>query len=164
MKYVDSNIKLRYRFVLSLGAITPDLVMIFPQHQVYLTKDKVNRFLDTINNSDKLHYINILKLGICLHYICDYFCRAHNDAVILHGIKHSRYELDVARKVKYFEELRNIPCINNVSDFDNLLKSEHKKYIKGLISGQSDVNRDVEEAFKVGVGLISAYKKALVKK
>lgn len=161
MKYVDPEIKWRYRVILSIGSISPDIVMIFPQHQVFLTYDKVQKILNKVEYRDRRSLIDAWRLGVCLHYMCDYFCRAHNDSTILHGLKHSAYEWQIAKKVKYFGQLCNLDYTFDGAKFRELFKNEHNMYIKTLIRGNNDIGNDVSKAMLMGVNLISSHMKSL---
>jgi len=80
-----------------IGSIAPDLNCIYPAHRI---NDTYERFQKKIKRVDKLSdgIIKSFTLGVITHYVCDYFCFAHNNNSI--GVKHTKYERGLN---KYFE-------------------------------------------------------------
>lgn len=75
-----------------LGNIIPDLNCVYPAHRLASTLKRVNKHLNKINRSS-LGILKSYRLGIATHYICDYFCYAHNNKSI--GLKHKKYEKEL---------------------------------------------------------------------
>lgn len=71
------------------GSIAPDINCVYPAHTINAT---YNRFRKRLNRMDKSSSIMIksFTLGVITHYICDYFCYAHN--IYKLDTKHHVYE------------------------------------------------------------------------
>lgn len=162
MRYSGEAIKLRYRFLFILGSITPDLIMQYPDHQVVITWKRVEKYLISIEKRGRRSFLDAWRLGIVLHYMCDYFCRAHNDGSILHGIKHSVYEFHLCKIVKYFSELPDYMEIKSSREFLKVLKNKHNEYIEKLKDNKHSMYDDVFRALTMGTNLVSTYKNTLV--
>ena len=71
------------------GSVAPDINYVYPVHTFNST---FNRFKKKIKRAEKSN-TNIIKsftLGVITHYICDYFCYAHN--IRMGNPKHVIYE------------------------------------------------------------------------
>lgn len=79
------------------GCIAPDINVVYPAHRLKTTENRFYKKLVIVdiirNNIIKSYY-----LGTITHYICDYFCYAHETESI--GIKHKKYENNL---YKYYE-------------------------------------------------------------
>lgn len=59
------------------GSILPDINCAFPTHTIGHTLKRFKNRLIRMENTD-LNIIRSFTLGVITHYICDYFCYAHN--------------------------------------------------------------------------------------
>ena len=139
-----------------IGSIIPDFVLIRPQHQVQLTACKIDKRLSNIEYVYHNRLLRLFLLGIVYHYICDYFCRPHNDATILHGMKHHRYEFRLMRLIKYFQDLNLDTDSIKLSEYYNYLILKHAEYIDGLVNVECFTMDDVNYALNMGVVLLLA--------
>lgn len=82
------------------GSIAPDINIAFPTHTFKHTINRVRKRIMhmEIRNNTKRNIIKSFNLGIVVHYICDYFCYAHN--INYHKIQHMHYEKHLNNLVK----------------------------------------------------------------
>lgn len=83
------------------GSIAPDINFIYPTHTLGHT---IKRFRNKITRMDKAdsNTIRSFTLGVITHYICDYFCYAHN--LEHNNPKHAIYERILRVHIKEQEE------------------------------------------------------------
>lgn len=99
------------RIAYLFGTIAPDLNCIYPAHRLKTTED---RFYKRLRRVDKAStdLVKSFTLGVITHYICDYFCFAHNIESL--GIPHREYESNL---YKHYES-----HLSEMTDsYDNLL-------------------------------------------
>lgn len=72
-----------------IGSIIPDLNCAFPTHTINNTLNRFRKKLLKIDNTES-SFIKSFTLGVITHYICDYFCYAHN--LSFPDPKHAIYE------------------------------------------------------------------------
>lgn len=100
----ESN-NLRERGVLKaaflFGSIAPDLNCVYPAHRLSTTEKRfmtrllfVKKFRNTVLRS--------FVMGIITHYICDYFCFAHNHETL--GLPHKKYETGLYQEFKRIQD------------------------------------------------------------
>lgn len=89
------------------GNIAPDFNCIYPAHRLNTTE---KRFYKRIRKTKKAQtdLIKSYNLGIVTHYICDYFCYAHNIKSL--GFIHKKYETNL---YKYYK--------NNIGELNDTL-------------------------------------------
>lgn len=88
----------KYRRIIELGSVAPDVKCIFPKHRIDVTK---YRFIKRIERVEKCRgFIRAFWIGVVFHYICDYFCLAHNSLSIKPGFEHTCYELSLNKELK----------------------------------------------------------------
>lgn len=75
-----------------LGCIAPDLNCIYPAHRLKTTDERFYRRLKRFEKSST-SVVKSFVLGIITHYICDYFCYAHNIESL--GVNHKHYETNL---------------------------------------------------------------------
>lgn len=75
-----------------LGNIAPDLNCVYPAHRLKTTE---KRFYKRLRLAEKAEtsVIKSFVLGVVTHYICDYFCYAHNIESL--GVPHKKYETNL---------------------------------------------------------------------
>ncbi len=86
-----------------IGSILPDLNCVYPKHTYDSTIKRFKNRLIKVNKTES-NFIKSLTLGIITHYICDYFCYAHNIKI---NPKHAIYERIMRKHIKMHEELLN---------------------------------------------------------
>lgn len=77
------------RIAYLFGNIAPDLNCIYPAHRLKTTEGRFYKRLKRVEKSTT-NFMKSFTLGVITHYICDYFCYAHNIESI--GIPHKEYE------------------------------------------------------------------------
>ena len=89
------------RLVYLFGSIAPDINCIYPMHTLNAT---YKRFRSKLMRIDKYRstIIRSFTLGVITHYICDYFCYAHNIKAI--DKWHPVYELRMKEHMDLHEE------------------------------------------------------------
>lgn len=99
-KVINDNIiktfevnKVAYLF----GNVAPDLNCIYPAHRLKTTEERFYKRLKRVDKAST-NLIKSFTLGVITHYICDYFCFAHNIESL--GIPHREYESNL---YKYYE-------------------------------------------------------------
>lgn len=93
----------KYRKFIELGSVAPDVKCVFPKHRIDVTR---YRFIKRIERVEKCRgFIRAFWIGVVFHYICDYFCLAHNSLSIKPGFEHTCYELSLNKELKRVCEL-----------------------------------------------------------
>lgn len=93
------------------GTIAPDLNCIYPAHRLRTTESRFSKKLKIAGNAST-SLIKSFMLGVITHYVCDYFCYAHNIESL--GLPHKKYEDNL---YKYYES-----HLDEMEDaYDNLL-------------------------------------------
>ncbi len=117
------------------GSIRPD---IFRGSIPHIKNENVNRFYDKLNGVCMLDPFEDLgyfskELGEIFHYICDYFCYAHNQPQLQNDLwDHIKYEYRLHNVAKKFD----YSCIRvEYSNYDNLslfevIEYKHSLYLK----------------------------------
>lgn len=85
-----------------LGSIIPDLNCAFPTHTINNTLNRFRKRLIRMDNTGS-NFIKSFTLGIITHYICDYFCYAHN--LNFPNPKHAVYERVMRAHIRKHEEV-----------------------------------------------------------
>lgn len=98
------------KFLLLAGSVAPDLKCMFPSHRINLTK---RRFIERLHKVENLRgkHLRMFWQGVVLHYICDYFCLAHNAKSIHSGPSHTKYEIELNRFIK--EHLEGVDSLDS---------------------------------------------------
>jgi len=93
--------------------------------------------IDYKENMDKFS----LELGEIFHYLCDYFCYAHNDKELLRCFPHICYENNLHSTAKKMEEMLNFTGYIFYSSFSflELIEKRHKLYLSSVPSYRNDV-------------------------
>ena len=88
------------RYLVILGSLIPDVNPVTQPHR------EENLLIRIFNNykaieTSKSEFEKSVRLGILLHYVCDYFCYAHNyNLDISHGKNHVKYEIELHKLLK----------------------------------------------------------------
>lgn len=75
-----------------IGNIAPDLNCVYPAHRLVTTEHRFYKRLK-VSASTEFIMLKSFTLGVITHYICDYFCYAHNNESV--GVKHKKYETNL---------------------------------------------------------------------
>ena len=103
-KYILDNLDSKYEInkqAYLFGNIAPDLNCVYPAHRLKTTENRFYKRLQIVDNTS-FNTIKSFTLGVITHYICDYFCYAHNIESI--GIVHKKYETNL---YNYYESHLN---------------------------------------------------------
>lgn len=118
-----------YRLQYLFGSIAPDLNCVYPAHRLSTTERRFSKRLDRVNNINN-KMIKSFTLGVITHYICDYFCIAHNNESL--GIKHKAYETGLWKEFKeHYDSIienDNNNYNNYVTDILEYIKKMNFKY------------------------------------
>lgn len=74
------------------GNVAPDFNCVYPAHRLKTTE---KRFMKRLKRMEKAStsIVRSFTLGVITHYICDYFCYAHNIESL--GVPHKKYETNL---------------------------------------------------------------------
>ena len=134
------------------GSIAPDLNCIYPAHSITATIKRFRKKLNRVNKSEST-IIKSFTLGVIMHYICDYFCYAHNRR--MPDPKHSIYERLLKKHIKNHEEqLGEVP--------DSLINQWNEIKIHVTEEFSPDSNQDVDEIINQNV-IVCIYDKKFSK-
>jgi hypothetical protein len=104
---IDNDIKDEFKvnkIAYLLGNIAPDLNCVYPAHRLTTTEKRFYKRLKIVEKSN-VTFIRSFTLGVITHYVCDYFCCAHNNESL--GIPHKRYEKNLYNYYEsHLDELR----------------------------------------------------------
>lgn len=129
------------RAFIVVGSLLPDFN---PLTQPHRGQNLLIRIYNNYTANPKNEFVKLIRLGILFHYICDYFCYAHNyNLDISHGKLHFEYEVDLHKKLK------KIPSFKEEKvDFDNYMK--YIIEIKARYDNKiSNPNRDLRYCIEV---------------
>lgn len=148
------------------GSVAPDSnpLMVLIPHVKNKSIDFVNKQMlwlksrsfpaDTAQNRDYSY-----KLGIIIHFISDYFCRAHNHIKYLNPIMHFIYE---NRLRFYFRKNINITNLSSAryqtaeaDALQDLINENHRIYTAQDISMENDLYYAVETALSISFSILS---------
>lgn len=137
MNAVNNNgVKLGFikKFAFILGNILPDIYIPIKRHHCWDSIKNISYHLDKLEKSDKYGIIRYLRLGMTMHYVCDYFCRAHNDPTMHVNAKHVKYEFALGDYIDSHKEdvSELLSEINENSEFVEEIQQEHLKYLKEM--------------------------------
>lgn len=179
-KIVHDRIKEKYNVNLNLdkmlwGSIAPDVLPYYKTKRHYFDEsgDYIAREISKLiyfsrysyseGNESKL-FINYMskKLGIIMHYLCDFVCypHAYRMTFIENLRKHVRYEQDLAlyaRENKFLEEsFRDVISCENINFFENShikLEKKVKAYLIKVIEEYKDSNHSFDNDLNFALNL-----------
>lgn len=126
-----------------IGNIAPDLNCIYPAHRLKSTEKRFYRRLRKMDSSCS-PIIKSFVLGVITHYICDYFCFAHNNKSL--GALHRKYESNLYEYYNaHFDEM---DC-----SFDRMMnawllfkdKSRHKYEVDSTLDSKAHCEFIIEQ-------------------
>lgn len=135
---IQSQIDFRInRLAYLFGSIAPDFNCIYPTHTISNT---IGRLQKRIIRVDRLNvgFIKSFTLGVIMHYICDYFCYAHNLNKI--DPMHALYERKLRKHIllndrqdilenKWESITEQISTESHIIYIINAIKEMHSTYI-----------------------------------
>ena len=179
-KIVHDRIKEKYNVNLNLdkmlwGSIAPDVLPYYKTKRHYFDEsgDYIAREISKLiyfsrysyseGNESKL-FINYIskKLGIIMHYLCDFVCypHAYRMTFIENLRKHVKYEQDLAlyaRENKFLEEsFRDVISCEDINFFENSdikLEKKVKAYLIKVIEEYKDSNHSFDNDLNFALNL-----------
>ena len=179
-KIVHDRIKEKYDVNLNLdkmlwGSIAPDVLPYYKTKRHYFDEsgDYIAREISKLiyfsrysyseGNESKL-FINYMskKLGIIMHYLCDFVCypHAYRMTFIENLRKHIKYEQDLAlyaRENKFLEEsFRDVISCEDINFFENSdikLEKKVKAYLIKVIEEYKDSNHSFDNDLNFALNL-----------
>lgn len=179
-KIVRDRIKEKYNVNLNLdkmlwGSIAPDVLPYYKTKRHYFDEsgDYIAREISKLiyfsrysyseGNESKL-FINYMskKLGIIMHYLCDFVCypHAYRMTFIENLRKHVKYEQDLAlyaRENKFLEEsFRDVITCEDINFFENSdikLEKKVKAYLIKVIEEYKDSNHSFDNDLNFALNL-----------
>ena len=179
-KIVHDRIKEKYNVNLNLdkmlwGSIAPDVLPYYKTKRHYFDEsgDYIAREISKLiyfsrysyseGNESKL-FINYMskKLGIIMHYLCDFVCypHAYRMTFIENLRKHVKYEQDLAlyaRENKFLEEsFRDVISCEDINFFENSdikLEKKVKTYLIKVIEEYKDSNHSFDNDLNFALNL-----------
>jgi hypothetical protein len=115
-----------------LGCIAPDLNCVYPAHRLKTTENRFFKRLKLIANSHN-SIIKSFTLGVITHYICDYFCYAHNIESL--GLPHKKYETNL---YNYYEKHCDELCSASSDWLLNIWSDNKEKSIDKCVDKSND--------------------------
>lgn len=125
------------RCLIMIGSLLPDFNPTTQPHRTQNLLDRINNNYKALD-LDENNFVKSIRFGVMLHYICDYYCYAHNyNLEISHGIKHMEYEVQLHQLLKdgYYKRRDN----QSIEDFAEYIVTEKEEYD----SIPSDIDRDL---------------------
>jgi len=155
------GITLDCRSLLS-GSIAPDINprMIFLPHTTNATMNIVKTNIDWLKDREipvtkKDNAAFSYKLGIVIHFLSDYFCKAHNEKRYDNFLHHYIYE----RKLKIYLEKRMKKCksLNEfLKPFDWQSGGDIYEFIGNKLQDYNSTERRMSEDIKYSMGVCAA--------
>lgn len=124
---IDENTRKIDKMAYLFGSIAPDINCIYPMHTYNKTKKRFKRKFRRFIRS-RHSVIRSFTAGVLTHYICDYFCYAHNREKV--DVWHAMYERNME---KYISRDSQIPMREIHIRIDELLENLmyiHQDYLR----------------------------------
>ena len=116
------------------GSIAPDFNFIYPAHRITSTLRRFQKKVLRVERSDSI-LIKSFTLGVITHYICDYFCYAHNIAVI--DRRHPFYELRLKNHIELHERQIGHDKTGLIKQWDSIKKHILEEFIREENTGRN---------------------------
>lgn len=135
-KEVFQNIRVN-KVMYLIGCAAPDMNCVFPAHRLNKTRKRFYRRLTQVTRISRPDSLRSFELGVITHYVCDYFCYAHNNEST--GAFHKKYEysLDKFYRAHVRELEESSKCL--VSEWLHTKKES----MRGII--ESDTTTSIEQ-------------------
>ena len=72
-KVLNEQVSKRIRYAFAFGSIAPDIFFFITPHRYISSLDKVESKLNKLGKYKDCSMLRAYRLGLTLHYICDYF-------------------------------------------------------------------------------------------
>lgn len=179
-RYVTLNV--RRRLITELGIVLPKQYLVWGSMRPDFVKHPVSHFW---NERGDLFYAKwdvlcaidwerqpdlfSLELGEIFHFLCDYFCYAHNEPSLQQEVwYHLKYENELHRYVKQaeFQQLGVSDADYSMVPFQILIEYKHSQFLNRLPSFENDLRSSFEMCMIVArkrfelPGLTSIYQSA----
>lgn len=128
------------------GSIKPDFMKNKVPHYIDKSIDYIDKEIESlIDDSNKISIkVFSRRLGMIMHYISDYFCRAHNTEYYRKNlVAHLKYEKRLARKMQLRKMKKVIESNSRIECIKNYIVDLNKDYMKG-----KSLERDNEYTIK----------------
>lgn len=145
--------KLAYLF----GSVAPDINYIYPVHTMSKTIKRFEKRIMRVEGTPR-NIVKSFTLGVITHYICDYFCYAHNRR--MGDPKHAIYERLLKKHLKmhieeinyYPEELKtqwdeilkhtadSMESFESIEDIINDIHNSGREHIEYIIKAMSEMH------------------------
>ncbi len=167
MEAIDSNYKCALgNIVFKIGSVLPDLLptSLLSGHNKDDSMSRVRalerRLRMKPSHRRPMDYVLMnLRLGMVCHYICDFFCRAHNEAKFMAIGTHLAYEQKLDRESrcsKLAQALANPDCkiardINSrmSTGIDRAINCCHADYLKVYGGCEVDIHYSINVAYVI---------------
>lgn len=118
LEAIQKNIKWKInRNAYLLGSVAPDLNFVYPAHTIDKTLARFRKRILRVEESNS-NLVKSFTLGVITHYICDYFCYAHN--LNKTDPKHAIYERVMRKHVELHEHILNSQCESLNSQWEEI--------------------------------------------
>lgn len=158
---------------LKYGSVAPDykpslMIKSHRKKNSYKLVTEIVSSLDTIQASNSLYYTKEFsyKIGLIIHFVTDYFCRAHNENKYYNFILHFLYESNLnnfcMRRFTSNGEVIKWDMVrkwNLYSNFEELLEAMLKEYHSKKPSFTLDMEYSVAVSTMVAMSLVQACNK-----
>lgn len=162
----ELNITLNYKSLLD-GSVAPDsnpLMLVIPHYKNNQSLGFVSRYVDKllcmqVDENTQVGKDFSFKLGVVIHYISDYFCRAHNDIKYLNPIAHYFYEKRLKHyfnncltKAKLLVRTDRNKIVKTIREF---IEDRHGIYLLEVINMESDFAYTMEMVLTISLSIVS---------
>ena len=124
-------------FALKFGSILPDICFYthIQSHRYKGSFSRIEKKMNRLAQRGSLKRIDMIRLGVQLHYLADYFTYAHNECFEGSMKEHHEYEKLLYRGLKdIFESAdmyytSSVPNPENTEELMRLIRQTHENYI-----------------------------------
>ncbi|MEA4926572.1 MAG: zinc dependent phospholipase C family protein [Syntrophomonadaceae bacterium] len=136
-----------HHFAFCLGSVLPDLIHPYNRipHRIKDSSPLFNRLLDqAVNTTFKSRWDFSIHLGMICHYLCDFFCLAHNETKLNNLIAHTIYEARMVGKADR-KMVRNLAMAalkgneTGICDVNKFLLEKHQSYRNAAEGFENDI-------------------------
>lgn len=140
------------RYIVLFASIFPDFDRTTQPHRennlLFRIYNSEKKFLMAKNDCSRAYH-----LGIMVHYICDYYCYAHNyNLDISHGIPHIKYEIELQKLLKSDKKIRISDNFHQENFMQYILDTKKSYELK-----KGDIYRDLKYTLSVCETTISEH-------
>lgn len=139
-------------FAFKLGIIFADNSHLILTHPHFRNKSEnyINNLILSLRKSNNANFIYSFKLGIVIHYLCDYCCSPHSSKLVGNTFKHILYEIklqyylikninEVTSKLHY--KIKKSPKYTSFNDITSILNN--------YCNNNNDFDYDIYECIKI---------------